>query len=137
MNDQASGENLGIAPGRWLGRSSSPRGRGLTITEVLVVIAILGVLVALILPAIQRARESARRAQCANNLHQLAVAVSHFESVKRRLPNSGTFGVTSLNGGPPVIDWFSPKRSWVVDLLPFIEQLSIYNAWTFEDPDPS
>jgi type II secretory pathway pseudopilin PulG len=109
----------------------------LTVVELLVIIAIVGVLAALILPAVMRAREAARRTQCANNLRQLAIAATQFEGVHQHLPNSGTFGVQTFSGGIRVIDYFQPKRSWVVDLLPFIDRKDIHDGWTFADPDPA
>ena len=63
--------------------------RGFTLVELLVVIAIIGVLIALLLPAIQAARESARRSQCQNNMRQLGVALSNFESSRRQFPTGG------------------------------------------------
>lgn len=110
---------------------------GLTVLELVVVIAIIGILFALILPAVLSARAAARRTQCASNLRQLAVAVVQFEGVKQHFPNSGTFGVQTLSGGTQVIDYFQPKRSWIVDLLPFIEQQDIHKGWTFTDPNPA
>jgi len=117
--------------------SRDRRRAGVTLTEVLVVIVIIGILVALILPAVLGARAAARRMHCANNLRQLAQAVMQFEAAHQRLPNSGTYGVHAPGGGPPEIDWFQPKRSWVVDLLPFIDQKNIHDNWTFVDPNPA
>ena len=64
--------------------------RGFTLVEVLVVIAIIGVLVALLLPAIMAARESARRVECANNLRQLALACIRHEEQQKYFPSGGT-----------------------------------------------
>ncbi|HVC92532.1 MAG TPA: DUF1559 domain-containing protein, partial [Pirellulales bacterium] len=63
-----------------------PARNAFTLLEILIVIGIIGILIALLLPAIQAAREAARRRSCANNLAQLAIAVSHYESVHGTLP---------------------------------------------------
>jgi type II secretory pathway pseudopilin PulG len=87
----------------------------------LVVIAIIGVLIALLLPAVQAAREAARRTQCANNLKQIGLAVLEFESANKRLPAGSTTRTANI-GGP----YYS---TWTVDILPYIEQPALYELW--------
>ena len=66
-----------------------PVRHGFTLVELLVVITIIGILIALLLPAVQGARESARRTQCANNLKQIALAILNFHSAQERFPDGG------------------------------------------------
>ncbi|WP_165233839.1 protein kinase domain-containing protein [Aquisphaera insulae] len=97
--------------------------RGFTLIELLVVISIVGVLVALLLPAVQAAREASRRAQCANNLKQLGIALASYESAVRAYP----FG--SGGGGPKgttVGRWSAQSQ-----LLPYLEQPALYHAINF------
>ena len=92
--------------------------QGFTLVELLVVIAIIGILVGLLLPAVQAAREAARRAQCMNNVRQLGLGVSNYESAFKRFPSGWTdFRRTT-------------KPGWCVShaLLPFLEQSNIANA---------
>ena len=95
------------------------RSAGFTLVELLVVIAILGILVSLMLPAIQRAREAARRSQCANHLRQLGVASHNFHDVHRVLPPAR---------------YFDDYASWCVLLLPYLEENNLYEAWDLNQP---
>lgn len=118
--------------------------RGFTLVELLVVIAVIGVLVGLLLPAVQAARESARRAQCANNARQLALAVLNYESAHAALPPSGIVDIrrdTEFD-----VDIFNPlggpRFSWIVVVLPFMEEQSLYDRFDlakqvlFQSGDP-
>jgi prepilin-type processing-associated H-X9-DG protein/prepilin-type N-terminal cleavage/methylation domain-containing protein len=91
---------------------------GLTLIECLVVIAILAILIGLIIPAVQGARESARRAQCANNLHQLGIALNGYAG------SQGTF--------PPGQNYFD--YSLHVAILPYMEMNTLYNTINFSFP---
>lgn len=95
---------------------------GFTLVELLVVIAIIGVLIALLLPAIQAAREAARRSQCANNLHQLAVAVHNYADSHRTFPPGFITGAPQDDSAPEPSLW-----SWGAMLLPFVEQAPLHN----------
>jgi prepilin-type N-terminal cleavage/methylation domain-containing protein/prepilin-type processing-associated H-X9-DG protein len=105
----------------------STSSRGFTLIELLVVIAIIAVLIGLLLPAVQSAREAARRAQCTNNLKQLGLAMSNYESTYGTFPMGFFFNLyspDSLNFGLNYADAISP----MVALLPFYEQGQIFNA---------
>jgi prepilin-type N-terminal cleavage/methylation domain-containing protein/prepilin-type processing-associated H-X9-DG protein len=98
-----------------------------TLVELLVVIAIIGILVSLLLPAVNAAREAARRASCQNNLVQLSLAVHHYELAHESLPP----GVVNKDG--PIIN--EPKGqhvSWTVQILPFIEERPAFERFDFE-----
>jgi prepilin-type N-terminal cleavage/methylation domain-containing protein/prepilin-type processing-associated H-X9-DG protein len=91
---------------------------GFTLVELLVVIAIIGVLVALLLPAIQAARESARRTQCTNNLKQIGLGMTNYETVKKTYP-PGQFKPSGVATGGS-LGW----SSW---FLPYIEEQSLFS----------
>jgi len=93
---------------------------GFTLVELLVVIAIIGVLVGLLLPAVQSAREAARFTECGHKLKQISLATLTFESSKRRFP-CGRY--------QPELTWdtSSPSYSFLVPLLPFIEEQKLYD----------
>ncbi len=106
--------------------------RGFTLIELLVVIAIIAVLISLLLPAVQSAREAARRAQCQNNLKQFGLAVHNYHSAYNVIPQSGerwsAFDRTlagNNTGGPQN---FSMKPR----ILPFLEQQAAFNAINWE-----
>ncbi len=96
--------------------------RGFTLIELLVVIGIVGLLVGLLLPAVQQARESARGLQCRDNLKQIGLALANYQSSRRVAP----FGVGG--GGPPR---FVPRWSAHAQLLPELEQSQVFNALNF------
>ena len=110
---------------------SKPSRRGFTLIELLVVISIIATLMALILPAIQQAREAGRRTQCLNNLKNITLAaVSFAEAHRGVLPASGTYpGLDTDADGSK--DSIIPGHSWVVDLLPYIDQTAVYDRWSF------
>lgn len=100
---------------------SKNKQRAFTLIELLVVIAIIGVLAGLLLPAVQAARESARRAQCSNNLKQLTLAAQNFEGAHRRFP----LGRMISRSQDPV-EW--PDYSWGFHLLPYVEQQALWQS---------
>ena len=139
-------------------RRRRPR-RGFTLIELLVVISIIGVLVGLLLPAINSAREAGRRTQCLNNMRQLALAINAFAARKNVFPAAGTFfednttpatsGANSilysaLGSGTTGVSTTQPSAtlnpmtnagySWVVSILGDLDQQDMANNWTIHQP---
>ncbi len=94
---------------------------GFTLVELLVVIAIIGVLVSLLLPAVNAARESARRIQCANNIRQIGLGLINFHDTQRQFPQ-GLYADDDPNG------YFTEVGlGWATKVLPFIEEQAVYD----------
>lgn len=92
------------------------------------VIAIIGILVGLLLPAVQAAREAARRMQCSNNLKQLGLALHNYHDANRGFP-------TQVNYGPGRAPYTTPyHHTWMTGLLPYIEQNALYSTINFALP---
>jgi prepilin-type N-terminal cleavage/methylation domain-containing protein/prepilin-type processing-associated H-X9-DG protein len=102
---------------------------GFTLIELLVVISIIGVLTSLLLPAVQAAREAARRAQCVNNLKQIGIALHNYVDAINTFP-PGYIDSQNNPNNTPDLD-MGPGWGWAAMLLPLVEQQPLYNAINF------
>jgi prepilin-type N-terminal cleavage/methylation domain-containing protein/prepilin-type processing-associated H-X9-DG protein len=101
------------------------REHGFTLIELLVAMAIIGVLIGLLLPAVQAAREAGRRIQCVNNLKQIALALFNYEGSHRTFPPGYVSGFNAVG------DDTGPGWGWAAMLLPQFEQAPVYSSLNF------
>ncbi len=106
--------------------SRTRRRRGFTLIELLVVVVIIAMLIGLLLPAVQQAREAARRAQCKNHLMQLGLALHNYHSAHGVLP-PGSVNET----GPVRSDGKGYYFGWIPQILPFLDEGKLYKAFDF------
>jgi prepilin-type N-terminal cleavage/methylation domain-containing protein len=124
--------------------TSRRRSPGFTLVELLVVVTIIGILIALLLPAVQAAREAARNSQCSNNLKQLSMGILNYESTYHVFPPSeihgGTWmpnyrdpykGAYGATGSYQHCDWEGSIGQWCNLIFPYIEQQGAYNQLNF------
>jgi prepilin-type N-terminal cleavage/methylation domain-containing protein len=101
--------------------------RGFTLLELLVVIAIIAILIALLLPAVQQAREAARRMQCRNNLGQLALALHNYHAAHRVLPPGSVNETGPVKVGVATDNHFG----WIAQILPELDEVNVWKQFDF------
>lgn len=117
---------------KYLPARSMRRLRGFTLMELLIVIAIIAILIALLLPAVQSARENARRVQCQNNLTQMGIALQHYNQTFGVLP-PGCVNQT----GPILADGKGYRIGWMAQILPYMGQDGLWYRLNFDEPERS
>jgi prepilin-type N-terminal cleavage/methylation domain-containing protein len=115
------------------------RASGFTILELLVVIAIIGILIGLLIPAVQTVREAARRSQCANNLKQIGLAVHGYHQAHSEFPpgnSTKTLGVCPGQSGGNLAS-SEDRANWLILILPYLELKELYEAYNMSRPNES
>jgi prepilin-type N-terminal cleavage/methylation domain-containing protein len=107
------------------------RAGGFTLVELLVVITVIGILMAILVPAVQSVRESGRRAECSNKLHNLGVALSAFHEGKGTFPPAMTVPVAAGSDPAASTSW---GVNWVISILPTLDQEPLYNSFNLNKP---
>jgi prepilin-type N-terminal cleavage/methylation domain-containing protein len=105
---------------------------GFTVLELLVVIAVIGILVALLLPAVQQAREAARRSQCQNHLKQISLATVQFEETNKAFPPARI--QPRPNEPDQEFRCGGEEPTWLIRILPWLDAASLYEGWNLYDP---
>ncbi len=103
--------------------------KGFTLVELLVVVAIVGILISLLLPAVQAAREAGRMMQCGNNLKQIGLALHSYHEANDILPYGASYGDLP-NGAGTSGKW----GTWAALILPYLDQMNVYNAFDLAKP---
>jgi prepilin-type N-terminal cleavage/methylation domain-containing protein/prepilin-type processing-associated H-X9-DG protein len=110
-----------------MSRSGQRARTGFTLIELLVVIAIIAILIALLVPAVQKVRAAAARAQCGNNLKQIALACHAHHDAKKTLPRNGVPAGKPYGGDPGCCGSDYPYWSFLARILPYIDQLPVFD----------
>lgn len=108
-----------------------------TLVELLVVIAIIGILIGMLLPAVQQVREAARRITCANNMRQLGIACHNYESTFSHFPPGLNYPTSTgrQRRDEPIRDGGTQRAAWATYLLPFVEQNNLFDIFSDQTND--
>lgn len=110
-------------------RNAFPR-KAFTLIELLVVIAIIAILIALLVPAVQKVRDAAARTQCVNNLKQIALGMHGFHDANKKFPYGQFAGYANNGNEPPPAPSTHACYAWPVSILPYVDQAPLYAAIT-------